>query len=312
MQNVHSCQLMDGGKNLSSFCGTGIQAPAVAYPRPSSEFEISNTVSGGTSRSFSNLFNYNSPAASGPGFFSTIDLPPTKFGRNVDLLQMDYGHNEELQDVVSAAQMTTASPFLPEISSRAISAAGTLTNQAEQKPLNHFLTWKKKLEDLNEKYQTLRSLVANPTKADRVSILSDVINMIHDLKKEEESLLDEKQKRQHRRQLRLEMRANGKRQRTMESETGVKEVQSLSMEALCNRKVSKNGTEIEVRIVCDEVDIHISQKHMPRFLIRVITAIEGGLKLEILDCCGGVIHNCDVYRFRLKVLHIHPRECGQI
>ncbi|OAE24187.1 hypothetical protein AXG93_2752s2030 [Marchantia polymorpha subsp. ruderalis] len=301
MPNPHGYQLMDRGTNSSLFGGNGIQAPAVAYPGPFTKLLNYNNVPGGSSRNYSKIFNYNSPAASGPGFFPT-DLPPTKSGSNVDLLQLEYGHNEELQDVFGAAQMTAPSHFLPEIPRRTKSASGRLTNEAEQKPLHHFATERQRREHLNEKYQTLRSLVPNPTKADRASIVSDAINRIHDLKKEEEGLMDEKKNRQLRRQLRLEMRANGKRQRAEESETAVKEDgESLCLKALWSKKVSKHGTEIEVRIVCDEVDIHIRQKHMPRFLIRVITAVERGLKLEILDGTGGVIHNCDVYRFKLKI-----------
>ncbi|BBN01321.1 hypothetical protein MPTK1_2g06470 [Marchantia polymorpha subsp. ruderalis] len=67
------------------------------------------------------------------------------------------------------------------------------------------------------------------------------------------------------------------------------------------KKTSSHGTEVDMRILQDEIHVSIVQQHLPRFLLRMVTVLETKLKLDIMNATGSVIDGFDVYSFKVKI-----------
>ncbi|MCO5569554.1 hypothetical protein L7F22_023269 [Adiantum nelumboides] len=177
---------------------------------------------------------------------------------------------------------------------------------------NHFLTERQRRELLNEKYQVLRSLVPNPTKADRASIVQDAIDYVNELKQRADELKYERGV------------ANLKRQKVVDggldgggdvgdtrSPKGKQKLLSKSKVErgnLCtiSHKTSRCGTEVDVRIFDDEATIKVTQHQSRRSLLLDACSVLNEAELEILHANGARIGNCHAYMLNVKVVYLFP------
>ncbi|BBN01320.1 protein MpBHLH9 [Marchantia polymorpha subsp. ruderalis] len=145
-------------------------------------------------------------------------------------------------------------------------------------------------EETAENYKILKSLIPRPIKADRASILEETIAHVKNLGDQKASL--EKIKHEKLKEL-CQQRA----------EKGQCQEWEMSGEANClwMKRTSRGGTQVDIRIVQNEISVSVVQKHLPRFLLRMVTALESKLKLEILNVTGHVIDDFDVYNFRVEI-----------
>ncbi|MCO5554968.1 hypothetical protein L7F22_008508 [Adiantum nelumboides] len=183
---------------------------------------------------------------------------------------------------------------------------------------NHFLTERQRREFLNEKYQVLRSLIPNPTKADRASIVQDAIDYVNELKQRADELKYERGV------------ANPKRQKVVDGDLdgggdvgdtrSPKGKQKLSSKSkveggsLCSisHKTSRCGTEVDVRIFDDEATIKVTQHQSRRSLLLDACSVLNEAELEILHANGARIGNCHAYMLNVKIHESKATHASQI
>lgn len=220
--------------------------------------------------------------------------------------------------------------------------------KGEPRGINHFATERQRREYLNEKYQTLRSLVPNPTKADRASIVQDAIEYVKELKRtvqELQMLMQEKGRQQ------LEyMNNNNKKRKLLSAEESMlqgggaaADVESSSYPARgiavgdssCGllrssllQRTSQHGTHVDVRIVEEEVNIKLTQKKkklppsppppqhhpLPRGnpLLLDIVATLHDLHLDLLSANGATIGDHHVFMLNTKIMEGSSTFAGQV
>ncbi|XP_042509720.1 transcription factor EAT1-like isoform X2 [Macadamia integrifolia] len=173
---------------------------------------------------------------------------------------------------------------------------------------HNFSTEKQRREQINEKYMALRALIPNPTKDDRASVVGDAIEYIKELLRtvDELKVLVDKKKWRQERNKRLKL----------EEETTV-DMESSSMKShlstLTDREQSFNGslrsswsqrkskeTEVDVRIIDDEVTIKLIQKKKMNCLLLVSKVLDE-LQLELLHVAGGNIGDYYSFLFNTKI-----------
>ncbi|XP_043715650.1 transcription factor EAT1-like [Telopea speciosissima] len=172
---------------------------------------------------------------------------------------------------------------------------------------HNFSTEKQRREQITEKYMTLRALIPNPTKDDRASVVGDAIEYIRELLRtvDELKVLVDKKKWRQERNKRLKL----------EDETTV-DMESSSMKSLStltDREQSFNGslrsswsqrkskeTEVDVRIIDDEVTIKLIQKKKMNCLLLVSKVLDE-LQLELLHVAGGNIGDYYSFLFNTKI-----------
>ncbi|KAI5067549.1 hypothetical protein GOP47_0018077 [Adiantum capillus-veneris] len=183
---------------------------------------------------------------------------------------------------------------------------------------HHFLTERQRREYLNEKYQVLRSLIPNPTKADRASIVQDAIDYVNELKQLTDQL-------QCKRGL-----ADQKRQKVVDScldrVVDVGNTQSCKGKhlsstskvgqegTLCqlSHKTSRYGTEVDVRVFDDEATIKVIQHQPQRSLLLDAVSMLNEAELELLYANGARIGNCHAYMLNVKIQETKAMQANQI
>uniref|UniRef100_F6I1S3 BHLH domain-containing protein n=1 Tax=Vitis vinifera TaxID=29760 RepID=F6I1S3_VITVI len=173
----------------------------------------------------------------------------------------------------------------------------------EGKGTKSFATEKQRREHLNDKYNALRSLVPNPTKSDRASVVGDAIEYIRELLRtvNELKLLVEKKRCG---------RERSKRHKTEDESTGdVKSSSSIkpepdqsyneSLRSSWLQRKSKD-TEVDVRIIDDEVTIKLVQRKKINCLLFVSKILDE-LQLDLHHVAGGHVGDYYSFLFNTKI-----------
>ncbi|XP_016445445.1 transcription factor bHLH91-like [Nicotiana tabacum] len=173
-----------------------------------------------------------------------------------------------------------------------------MTKDRDNKEIKHFATDRQKRAHLNDKYKALRSLVPNPSKNDRASIVGDAIMYINELKRtvnELKIMVDKK----------MCCRDRTKRQ-NIESgpmnSADVKlrnEVDPSSLRSSWLQRKTTN-TEVDVRIVDDEVTVKLVQQKRINCLLFVSKVLDD-LQLDLHHVAGGLIGDCYSFLFNSKI-----------
>ncbi|KAK1412260.1 hypothetical protein QVD17_33358 [Tagetes erecta] len=187
------------------------------------------------------------------------------------------------------------------------------------KDTKHFATEKHRRQQMGGKFEALKSLIPNPTKTDRASIVGDGIDYINELKRTVEELkilVDRKRCN----------RGRGKRHKTEDHSTlDVESIYTRSnggggggsggdgghdqqayngnststMRSSWLQRKSKN-TEIDVRIIDDEVTIKLVQQKRINCLLLVSKVLDD-LQLDLHHVAGGLIGDFYSYLFNTKI-----------
>ncbi|KAF9626760.1 hypothetical protein IFM89_039040 [Coptis chinensis] len=180
-----------------------------------------------------------------------------------------------------------------------------LGKRSEGKGTNHFATERQRREQLNDKYKSLRLLVPHPSKSDRASVVGDAIEYIKELLRTVEELkmlVDKKRYGRERKKLKTEDDAAG----DMES-SSIKPISTLADREQSNgakrttwlQRKSKD-TEVDVRIIDDEVTIKLIQRKKINCLLSVSKILDE-LQLDLLHVSGGIIGDFYSFLFNSKI-----------
>ncbi|KAI8025694.1 Transcription factor bHLH10 [Camellia lanceoleosa] len=168
----------------------------------------------------------------------------------------------------------------------------------------HCATDRQKREYMNDKYKALSSLVPNPSKSDRASVVGDAIEYIKELLRtvNELKILVEK-KRCGRERSKRHKTDNG-------SATGNGECSNITPDS----EQSYNGstlrsswlqrkskdTEVDIRIIDDEVTIKLGQRKKINCLL-IVSKVLDELQLDIQHVSGGLVGDNYSYLFNSKI-----------
>ncbi|XP_062099841.1 transcription factor bHLH91-like [Humulus lupulus] len=163
----------------------------------------------------------------------------------------------------------------------------------------HFASERHRRVQMSDKYQLLKSLVPNPTKNDRASIVGDAIEYIRELRRtvNELKILVEKKRRG--------IEAN-KRQKSEEDTAGEVENcnvkpdpdQSYIRSSWLQRK--SKDTEVDVRIIDDEVTIKFVQRKKINLLLTASRVLDE-LQLDLRHVAGGHVGDTYSFLFNTKI-----------
>ncbi|XP_022865586.1 transcription factor bHLH91-like [Olea europaea var. sylvestris] len=171
------------------------------------------------------------------------------------------------------------------------------------KDTKHFATERHRRVLFSDKYKDLRSLVPNPTKNDRASIVGDAINYINELKRTvtELKVLVEK-KRSTKERLKRAKRQDD----SIEGNIDTKSLDDMgqpyndsSLRSSWLHRKSKN-TEVDVRIVDDEVTVKLVQQKRINCLLFVSKVLDE-LQLDLHHVAGGLIGDYYSFLFNSKI-----------
>ncbi|KAD7117187.1 hypothetical protein E3N88_04455 [Mikania micrantha] len=188
----------------------------------------------------------------------------------------------------------------------------------DNKETKHFATEKHRRQQMGGKYEALKNLIPNPTKTDRASIVGEGIEYINELKRtvEELKILVDR-KRCNRGRLKkhktedhstldvesIYTRSNGGGGGgggdTGYDHQAYNGNSTSTMRSSWLQRKSKN-TEIDVRIIDDEVTIKLVQQKRINCLLLVSKVLDD-LQLDLHHVAGGLIGDFYSYLFNTKI-----------
>ncbi|CAN4110511.1 unnamed protein product [Withania somnifera] len=175
----------------------------------------------------------------------------------------------------------------------------TATKKRECKDIKHHASEKQRRVHFSDKFQALRSRIPNPSKNDRATTIADAIGYINELKMRVNELKNE---------VALKKETRMKRQRIVEEDGAVimeAEYQMMNKSIHWHqRKSSKNSTEVDVRVMEDEVTVKLVQqkeiKKRMNCLVFVSKALDE-LQLDLQHVAGALIGDHYSYLFNSKI-----------
>ncbi|KAK0592794.1 hypothetical protein LWI29_025519 [Acer saccharum] len=181
---------------------------------------------------------------------------------------------------------------------REIACNGTGRETGGGKITKHFATERQRREQLNDKYKALRSLVPNPTKTDRASVVGDAIDYIKELLRTVDEL-----------KLLVEKKRCG-RERSKRHKTEDDDVESCNMKPLDHNNGSlrsswlqrkSKDTEVDVRIIDDQVTIKLIQRKKIFDILLFASKLLDDLQLDLHHVGGGHIGDYCSFLFNTKI-----------
>nr|QOJ43677.1 bHLH transcription factor [Dracaena cambodiana] len=167
-----------------------------------------------------------------------------------------------------------------------------------------FATERQRREQLNEKYQALKSLVPNTAKGDRASIVGDAIEYIKELLRTVDELKILMEKKKHKRDRRRMIKAEDENAGDTESSTirpSRDDDHPLNGSLRCSwlQRKSKESF-VDVYIIETEVNIKLNQKKKPNCLVYIARVLEE-LQLDLVHVAGSNIGDSYVFMLNTKI-----------
>ncbi|OAY72895.1 Transcription factor bHLH10, partial [Ananas comosus] len=271
-------------------------------------FEAYNELSGATIQDGGASMLYD------PALHSVV-CPTTRSHLLKDLLHslpQNYGmlYGDEGDAVIGVGEGIGGNIFQPidgrKISSAILDCRREIGGLAKVDGKQNFAAEKQRREQLNEKYAALKSLVPNPTKSDRASIVGDAIEYINELNrtiKELKILVEQKRHGNERRKM-LKM-VNDVNSGDMESSSmsPFRGDQDNPLNgALRSSWIQRRSKDcfVDVRIIDDEVNIKITRKNKANCLLYVAKVLDE-LQLELIHSTGATIGDHNIFMFNTKI-----------
>ncbi|XP_019192633.1 PREDICTED: transcription factor bHLH91-like [Ipomoea nil] len=179
-----------------------------------------------------------------------------------------------------------------------------LAKNRDGKGTKHFATERQRRVHLNDKYEALKKLVPNPSKNDRASVVHDAIGYINELKRTvgELKILVEKKRCSRERMKRHKTEGCS----SMMDGGDLKSVEDVdqsysgtTLRSSWLQRKSKN-TEVDVRIIDDEVTVKLVQQKRINCLLFVSKALDE-LQLDLHHVAGGLIGDYYSFLFNSKI-----------
>ncbi|XP_004504639.1 transcription factor bHLH91-like [Cicer arietinum] len=166
------------------------------------------------------------------------------------------------------------------------------------KATKHFATEKQRREQLNGKYKILRSLIPNPTKVDRASVVGDAIEYIRELVRTKNELTLLVERKRHGREM-------SKRLKTEDDAAESCNIKPFgdadgSIRTSWLQRKSKDS-EVDVRIIDNDVTIKLIQRKKVNCLLFVSKVLDE-LQLELCHVAGGLVGEYFSFLLNSKVI----------